>query len=514
MTSKVAIVYVTASGQGRKGFKRYIQERSPRKGLVSIYDPLGIRGLGDDACWVLDDSEMIENIQEIHDLRASGISFDYYVPDVGWQDQTGDLKRYWPQCFPDGAKKVVSLVQSTGMKWGLWFSSTWADWSNGQNPAMEPSRTIVPGGNWPTYIYKDGFYVGRGERQFCLASEPYFSEMKDALLWHIREEDLDFFKFDTGLYYCNNPLHEHLPAKYSVEAAYDATIEIAKAVHRAAPDIYIMWYWGIRSPFFALFGDSIFESCLHMEGASTGDFPALFFRDAVTLAVDQGTSLADLIPQRNKDSLGIWLTDIYWGNSMRKERWLEALVMDLGRGNLLFPQIWGNANYWSKEDRRFLARIQAFAKKKEHLLMAPRIDFVDPWKNEVYGYAYSDGSQSVVFINNMEFRPRQIELSLDQLFGFTVHRGQFTLEAFYPETETLLLDGKGSFPSGERLRLWLRPFEVALWRISPAGTVTESISTRNIESRGCEVESWRLDLSPMKDSLELQARFRVFVVTT
>jgi hypothetical protein len=331
--------------------------------------------------------------------------------------------------------------------------------------------------------------------------------VKDALLWHIREEKLEFFKFDTGLYYCNNPLHKHLPAKYSVEAAYDATIEIAEAVHQIAPDIYIMWYWGIRSPFFALYGDSIFESCLHMEGASTGDFPALFFRDAVTLAVDQGTRLADLIPQRNKDSLGIWMTDISWGNSMRKERWREALVMDLARGNLLFPQIWGNANYWSKEDIGFLARIQVFAKSNERLLSQQRIDFGDPWKNEVYGYAYSDGSQSVVFMNNVDFKPRQIELALDSSLGMTVHSGEVTLEAHYPEVEALSLDGRSSFALGERLRIWLRPFEVALWRFSPTGTVAASKRARYLESSSSKVESWQLHLSPMKTSLQLQASF-------
>ena len=42
-------------------------------------------------------------------------------------------------------------------------------------------------------------------------------------------------------------------------------IEIAQRTRQASPDLYIMWYWGIRSPFFALHGDSIFETRLRME---------------------------------------------------------------------------------------------------------------------------------------------------------------------------------------------------------------------------------------------------------
>ena len=121
------------------------------------------------------------------------------------------------------------------------------------------------------------------DRQLCLASEPYFSILRDALLDHIRHHNLRFFKLDVGSYYCNSTSHHHLPGKYSTEAAYDAVIEIGRRTREAAPDIYIMWYWGIRSPFFALHGDSIFESRIAMEAASTGDYPALYFRDAVTL---------------------------------------------------------------------------------------------------------------------------------------------------------------------------------------------------------------------------------------
>ena len=55
--------------------------------------------------------------------------------------------------------------------------------------------------------------------------------------------------------------------------------------------------------------------------------------------LDQSTRFATTIPPINKDSLGVWLADNRWGNFMGSERWREALIMDLGRGNLLFRQL-------------------------------------------------------------------------------------------------------------------------------------------------------------------------------
>ena len=343
MMTKVSLIGVAPQAGVRRQFVSYVQTHSPRKKMLAIYDPLGINGFPDDPCWTLDDEEMLESADLLEKWQRQGVKFDYYVPDVGWQDSTGDITRFWPHCFPEGPAKVIQRANALGMKWGLWFTGTWADWTSGLNPKTVASRTVVAGGAWPEYKFRDNYDLYDGARHLCLASEPYFSMLRDALLTHIRTNNLRLFKLDASSYFCNNPEHAHLPGKYSTEANFDAVIEIARATRQAAPDLYIMWYWGIRSPFFALYGDSIFEKRIHMEAASTGDAPALFFRDAVTLALDQAAQFNDLIPPMNKDSLGVWITDTWWGNAMRKERWREAIIMDLGRGTALSPAMGGCA---------------------------------------------------------------------------------------------------------------------------------------------------------------------------
>lgn len=497
MTTKASIVGVGSPGGARQQFVDYIQAHSPRRKMLAIYDPLGINGFPDSPCWTLNDEQMIETLKLLEKWQKRGVKFDYYVPDVGWQDWTGDLTRFWPQCFPEGPGKVIRKVNELAMKWGLWFTGTWGDWSCGLNPAVAPSRTIVPGGKWPDYLYRDNFDLFDGRRQLCLASEPYFGILRDALLHHIRNDHLRFFKLDASSYYCNNPEHEHLPGKYSTEANFDAVIEIARATRRASPDLYIMWYWGIRSPFFALHGDSIFESRIRMEAASTGDYPALFFRDAVTLALDQGAQFNDLIPPMNKDSLGIWITDTWWGNAMEKVRWREALVMDLARGNLLFPQIWGDLYRFSDEDVEFLARIQKVAKKNETIFYKRKKIFGDPWDNEVYGYAYFDGAHGFVFMNNADFQARPIRLRLDDTIGLKAPSGaRVRLLSHFHEQATLHQARRTVFQTGETIETWLRPFEVAMWEVVPEAEAPprSGCEPRELPGGKPEVESHRLVL--------------------
>ena len=118
-TSKVAIVGVAPKGEGSNQFLRYIRSRCPRKGLLSIYDPFGINGYPDSPCWTLDDREMLETMDLLEEWKKEGVAFDYYVPDVGWQDRTGDMTRFWPQCFPNGPEQVIKRANQARDEVGI-----------------------------------------------------------------------------------------------------------------------------------------------------------------------------------------------------------------------------------------------------------------------------------------------------------------------------------------------------------------------------------------------------------
>src|ERR1019366_9641833 len=159
----------------------------------------------------------------------------------------------------------------------------------------------------------------------------------------------------------------------------------AAAARQADPEVYVMWYWGVGSPFFALHGGSVFESGLFMEGSGTSWFPTLYYRDSVTLNLDQGTQFAKTIPAVNKNSLGVWLPHIRWGNFFGVARWKEALGVDLGRGSLIFPQLWGDIHLLEDRDIEFLRQMNSLAKQNTSFLLYGGNSLVHPCTNGLYG---------------------------------------------------------------------------------------------------------------------------------
>ena len=42
---------------------------------------------------------MLGTMDLLEKWQKQGVKFDYYVPDVGWQDRTGDMTQFCPSAF-------------------------------------------------------------------------------------------------------------------------------------------------------------------------------------------------------------------------------------------------------------------------------------------------------------------------------------------------------------------------------------------------------------------------------
>ena len=93
-----------------------------------------------------------------------------------------------------------------------------------------------------------------------------------------------------------------------------------------------------------------------------------------------------------------------------------------GRGNLLFPQLWGELRLFNDQDIAFLARIQKVAKANEEIFYKRKTILGDPWNNEIYGYAYFQGAHGFVFMNNVDFQSRKVSLKLDETINLKARR--------------------------------------------------------------------------------------------
>jgi hypothetical protein len=472
-----AIVGVAPASRALEQFHRYLEARSPRrqKGRVSIFTCFGTNNQWG-ACPTLNDSEILDTQKVIGRWQNDGVKLNFFTLDTGWPAPDGDLTEFVTTCYPDGPARMISGIHQLGMQFGLWFSEGWGGWANGMYPAIqagaipEPGASNDPPETPPVGKYRNGFPAEGGiGRQMCMAAQPYYRVFRKAVEHHVRENQARLIKFDSGNYYCNSTRHAHLPGKYSTEAISNHMIEIVQAARALARQIFVMWYWGEGSPFWALHGDAISESGLFMEGSGTSQFPTLYYRDSVTLSLDQNTQFAKLIPPMNKDSLGVWLSQIRWANFMGKERWREALVMDLGRGSLIFPQLWGDPNLLNDNDVRFLAEIIAFARTNEELLMLPRRHLGDTWKNEPYGYAFCRRDRGLLFCNNAHFTPRKLTLALEESIGLSSPSGvPLHITTHFPERTQLVSESATPFRAGDPVHIWMRPFETLLLEIGPS----------------------------------------------
>jgi hypothetical protein len=461
--SHVAVVSVAEEGRAREHFVSYLQAKSLRpKKFLSAYTPFGFNNQWG-ACPTLDDEETMDVLGYLGTLRGKGIHFDYFTLDTGWVDPASDLKRFRPTCYPNGPGEIVNAVQDLDMKFGLWFGTSWATQS------CWDYAPAYGGANMPGLPWRQGSPLTAGGINFCFASEPYFSMFKNAVLYHVRENKVRLLKFDGGNYHCDDTSHGHLPGKYSTEAMYNNLIDVAQSARAIAPDVFIIWYWGVGSPFWAMYGDLVFESGLEMEGSGTSAFPTLYYRDSVTLAQDENAQFASTIPPMDKDSLGVWLSHSRWGNFMGKERWREAMVMDLGRGSMFFPNIWGDLYQLDDGDQKFLRWITDFSKANESMFLH-RINILgDPMWNEPYGYAYGNGNRGLLFLNNANFDSHRVIIHLGKGIGLNGEDGTAVhVVSHFPAASRLMRrDGK-EYKIGDTLDLWLRPFETLMLEVSPS----------------------------------------------
>lgn len=510
--SHVALFSVAPAGDARAHFLDYIEAHSrPRPPFLGVYTPFGINNQWG-ACPTLDDEQTLDVLEHLATLQRRGVKLDYFTLDTGWVDATSDLTRFKPTAYPHGPDAIIRRVRSLRLRFGLWFATSWGLQSCWDHPAAFADG--VP----PTQLYREGYPLGADGLTFCMAEERYRAILRKAVLHHVKRNGVRFLKFDGGSYQCDSTDHGHLPGKYATESMHEWLIDLANRARAIAPDVFIMWYWGLRSPFWALHGDAIFESGLFMEGSGTSNIPTLYYRDSVTLAQDQNAHHARTIPPRLKDSLGVWLSDTRWGNFMAAERWRESLVMDLGRGSRLFPNLWGNLRHLDDGDVDFLAWITRFAREHSALFTRRHLVGGDPFRNEPYGYAYGRGAHGLVFLHNANFVTQYVTFDLGPKLGLDGVAGTpVRVVAHFPERQVVPAPGKAArgkaapdeaaWRIGGTLTVALRPFETLLLEITPDRRVGARWPRRVLTAAQAAKLGVALPLQPAPADPRLDVRF-------
>jgi len=458
-TGMDTVLGVAESGKAREAFLNHLTPRTRRvkRGHDKPYAILEMFGGWPISKDKMNDEEIsgdiclkyAEWLREFH--ACTGEKFDLVSVDF-WQDPTADLIRF-NRRFPNGFAGARAAFEQAAVDYGLWIDSSYLPkWHIGENPlalnavAAQPSYPCFP------------------SSAVCRAAEPIRSIFKNAFLHHVKEGGARLLKFDNLISVCHNQHHGHWPGVYSTEAIYDSVIDFLAALDQACPDVFLMLYWGYRSPWWLLHADMLFESGLLMEAASPSPTPSLYIRDGVAVTLDQGTLFAADVPRFGKDSLGVWLAQWPWNSSIGTERWREGIIMDLCRGNLLF-QPWMGEDKLSDDDLRDMAGFLRLLRQHPACFAHPLLILGDPWRNEPYGYACSDGKRAFVAVNNFSWNDYSIPFENLDTFGLNAEKREkrFTVFRHYPEPAKL------TTPQDRWSMDCLRPFQVALYEIVPDG---------------------------------------------
>ena len=417
----------------------------------------------------------MEKMRERHALRFDALTME------AWLDTAGDLTSfykngtacsyltedynmiepadYFERGWPDGPDRVFDRIRDVGAQVGLWFMSSMRKWGIGRNPAVASCGTASERG----LMSKTGFDAAD---LLCLASEPYKSLFREGIRTHIRENGVRLFKLDGLFKTCWNENHGHRIGKYSIEAICNSVIEHLEAWDREDPDVFLMGYWGYRSPWWLLWVDTIYEPGLHIEAGQPCAWRTKYKRDAVTRALDQAqwyASHAGDVPSICKDSLGIWLASTLWNSWTGKERWQEGFVMDLCRGSLL-SQLWGHPKWLTDEEAGDLATFTALLKEYPECFRNSRFILGNPWKDNLYGYLCASADRIFIALNNGGMNDAEAELELSTEWGFPVD-SEWQVFQRWPRSEKYFpTDGEKA--AGGTVSLKMKPWDIVLLEIA------------------------------------------------
>ncbi len=453
---------VAPAGKAQELFVETIRRRCRRVRRnhdqpMTIFEPFGGWDTSPDSgnSWV-EESESILNglLDRLAEARSeSDLQFDRFSVDF-WVDKKGDLTGFDPCRFPNGFVPLRDRIRALGMDPGLWIDSSMSGWHILDNPAIVRTFTHNP-------AFTPKFWSGPFT---CRATDPIRTLFCTAFRHHVREHGVRLLKFDNLRAICNNITHDHLPGLYSTEAIHDGVRQMLHELDAENPDVFLMLYWGYRSPWWLLDADTLFEPGLAIEAATPGIRPTLYARDGVTQGLDLAHRWCADLPAIGKDSLGVWLSSWDWNSGIGPERWAAGFVMDLARGSLL-AQPWSDPTFLDAPQRRCMADLIALFRRLAGCFAGSRLVLGNPWQMEPYGYCGSDGTRAVIALHNATWEDRPVTIRLDASWGLPSGR-TWSIYSHFPDYAQWSDPGE-SFQ--ELVSFSMRPFEVRLLELVPAG---------------------------------------------
>lgn len=370
----------------RAAVHRRLAGLGPARRTLRVYDPYGWNQISHPSEPKTElDVALVGQVDDVlADLAAADWTFTHLALDCGWNDPD-DLSRFHPVNFPDGPGPVLQVCRDHDLDLILWVSP-----SEGARAFRHELGMHNPG--------MAAAEIGTGHR-LCPAAQPWRGVFTAALDTLVEEVGADGFKIDGTELYCTDADHGHLPGIWSVWATTGALIDLFEHLRALRPDLVIMLYWGLRSPWWLRWADTVWEGAYLVEAAAPSGRPAWTLRASVACSQDHGRWTSyPMMPPHRQDSLGVWLSDTLWASRQGSLGWDDAMVLDAARGGPL-TQPWGDLRPMAADAAR-VAEVAALLRRRTPQLAGNCTLVGNPTAEDGgYGYCWTGAGRTWVVVS-------------------------------------------------------------------------------------------------------------------
>ena len=436
-----SVVGVTADGQLRRGFLRYVErERAhPYRTFLhynSWYD-LGYFSKYDEA-----GALQVVDAFGTELTRKRGVPIDSFLFDDGWDDPS-TLWRF-NSGFPDGFAKVRDAAAGFRAAPGVWMSP-WGGYG-------KPKQERVAAGQ------SQGYEIANGG--FALSGPKYYAAFRDACIRFVRDYGVNQFKFDgTGN-------ADRVVAGSEFDSDFAAAIHLIGELRALKPDLYVNLTTGTYpSPFWLRDADSIWRGGEDHDFLGVGSKREqwITYRDADVyehvvlrgpLFPLNSLMLHGLIYARHAKNL-----DTDPQHDFRNE------VHDyFGTGTQL-QEMYITPALLSSSDWDTLAEAAAWSRANADVLVDTHWIGGDPAELEPYGWASWNPRKAILVLRNPSDAPQTIRVDIAKAFELPSNAARaYTLRSPWKDDRT---EPSVRVAAGQPHAFTLAPFEVLVLEGAP-----------------------------------------------
>jgi hypothetical protein len=387
-----AVVGVTAAGQVRRGFLRYVErERAhPYRTFLhynSWYD-LGYFSQYDEA-----DTLRVVNAFGTELTRRRGVTIDSFLFDDGWDDPA-TLWQFGAG-FPDGFTKVAAAAAAFGAAPGVWLSP-WGGYGT-------PKQERVEAGQRAGYEI-----VGGG---FALSGPKYYEAFHAACVRFLRQYGVNQFKFDgTGN-------ADRVVPGSRFDSDFAAAIQLIRDLRALRPDLYVNLTTGTYpSPFWLRDADSIWRGGEDHAFLGVGSKRErwITYRDADVY--EHVVMRGPLFPLNSLMLHGLIYARFARGLDSDPQHDFDNEVHDyFGTGTQL-QEMYITPALLTPADWDTLAEAAAWSRANADVLVDTHWIGGDPADLDVYGWASWSPRQGILVLRNPSDHPQAVGIDVGEAF--------------------------------------------------------------------------------------------------